>query len=124
MTVFDFASLRIPLMTITGPLIIVQLLETTFLTLVNYSSLITTNAARWPFAEKLKSILSVFALRFRIAAGKDIKLLEFGLRRAQGPDGGLSASRYAYIGLLPGFFRGSRNRCYQVMQAYPGSTVQ
>ena len=53
---FDFASLRIPLMTITGPLIIVQLLETTFLTLVNYSSLITTNAARWPFAEKLKSI--------------------------------------------------------------------
>ena len=38
---------RIPLMTITGPLIIVQLLETTFLTLVNYSSLITTNAARW-----------------------------------------------------------------------------
>ena len=37
---------RIPLMTITGPLIIVQLLETTFLTLVNYSSLITTNAAR------------------------------------------------------------------------------
>ena len=53
---FDFAFLRIPLMTITGPLIIVQLLETTFLTLVNYSSLITTNAARWPFAEKLKSI--------------------------------------------------------------------
>ena len=53
---FDFASLRIPLMTITGPLIIVQLLETTFLTLVNYSSLITTNAARWAFAEKLKTI--------------------------------------------------------------------
>ena len=90
---------RIPLMTITGPLIIVQLLETTFLTLVNYSSLITTNAARW--GRKIFLKLSLLR-RFRIAAGKDIKLLEFGLRRAQGPDGGLSASRYAYIGLLLG----------------------
>jgi nicotinic acid phosphoribosyltransferase len=38
---------RIPLMRISGPLIVVQLLETTFLTLVNYASLITTNAARY-----------------------------------------------------------------------------
>ena len=72
---------RVPLMRITGPLIVVQLLETTFLTLVNFASLMTTNASR-----------------YRIAAGKDIKLLEFGLRRAQGPDGGLTASKYAYIG--------------------------
>lgn len=72
---------RVPLMRIEGPLATVQLLETTLLCLVNYPSLIMTNAAR-----------------FRLAAGPNKRMLEFGLRRAQGPDGGVSASKYAYIG--------------------------
>jgi len=38
------------------------------------------------------------AARFRLASGPNTTLLEFGLRRAQGPDGGLSASRYCFMG--------------------------
>jgi nicotinate phosphoribosyltransferase len=72
---------RTPLIEIEGPLAIVQLMETTLLNLINYATLVATNAAR-----------------LRLVAGFDVSLLEFGLRRAQGPNGGVSASKYCYLG--------------------------
>lgn len=69
-----------PLLRITAPILVGGLLETPLLTILNFQSLIATKAAR------------VCA-----AAGGD-PVLEFGLRRAQGIDGGLAASRAAYVG--------------------------
>jgi nicotinate phosphoribosyltransferase len=71
---------REPLLSVTGPLVQAQLVETTILNLVNFQTLIATKAARCVIA----------------AEGQPV--IEFGLRRAQGPDGGLSASRAAYVG--------------------------
>lgn len=69
-----------PILRVRAPLLDAQIIETTLLTLVNFQTLIATKASR-----------------LRLAAGSD-EVLEFGLRRAHGLNGGLSASRAAYIG--------------------------
>ena len=76
---------REPLMRVEGPIAVAQLIETPMLTLTNYPSLMTTNAAK-----------------YRLTVGFNKGLVEFGLRRAQGPDGGVSASRYSYMGGFDG----------------------
>jgi nicotinate phosphoribosyltransferase len=73
---------RVPIVRVEGPLAVAQLLETPLLYIANFACLMTTNA-----------------VRYRLAAGADKRLLEFGLRRAQDA---LRASYYAYLGGFDG----------------------
>mmetsp|Transcript_2204 Transcript_2204/g.4438 ORF Transcript_2204/g.4438 Transcript_2204/m.4438 type:complete len:614 (-) Transcript_2204:244-2085(-) len=119
---------RVPLITVTAPLGIGNLIETTLLTLVNYPSLVATNACRmvvaargqfWeetagsnpPLAKSSEEVpgspprKNKFRTSMQLAEGgpsdftrRKPKCVEFGLRRAQGPDGGFSASKYSHVG--------------------------
>lgn len=69
-----------PLLKVIAPIMEAQLVETAILNIINHQSLIATKTSRIVFA----------------AAGDGI--MEFGLRRAQGPDAGLYGARAAMIG--------------------------
>ena len=70
---------REPLVKVVAPIMEAQLIETALLTIINHQSLIATKAARVVYAAKGDGIM------------------EFGLRRAQGPDAGIYGARAAMI---------------------------
>jgi len=69
-----------PLLRVKATIFEAQLLETALLNIINHQTLIATKASR-----------------VKYAAG-DADVMEFGLRRAQGPDAGTYGARAAYIG--------------------------
>ena len=69
-----------PLIKVIAPIMEAQLVETALLNIVNHQSLIATKASRVAYAAKGDGIM------------------EFGLRRAQGPDAGIYGARAAVIG--------------------------
>ena len=73
-----------PIVTVRGPLIQAQFVETMILLTVNHQSLIATKSNRI------------------VRAAGDIPVMEFGSRRAQGYDGAIYGARAAYIGGVSG----------------------
>ncbi len=71
---------REPMLKVVAPIMEAQLIETAVLNIINHQSLIATKAARVCYA----------------AQGDGV--MEFGLRRAQGPDSGTYGARAAVIG--------------------------
>ena len=71
---------REPLVKVVAPILEAQLVETAILNLINHQSLIATKAARVCYAARGGAVM------------------EFGLRRAQGPDAGTFGARAAVIG--------------------------
>ncbi len=68
-----------PLLRVRAPIIEAQLVETALLTLINHQTLIATKASRV------------------VHAAEGDAVLEFGLRRAQGPDAGIYGARAAIV---------------------------
>ena len=69
-----------PILTVKAPIMQAQLIETAILNIINHQTLIASKAAK-----------------IRYSAGSDM-VMEFGLRRAQGPDAGIYGSRASVIG--------------------------
>ncbi len=69
-----------PIVRVKAPIMEAQLIETALLNLINHQTLIATKASRVVYAAEGSSVL------------------EFGLRRAQGPDAGIYGARAAIIG--------------------------
>ena len=69
-----------PILTVKAPVIEAQLIETAILNIINHQTLIASKAAKICYAAKGQSVM------------------EFGLRRAQGPDAGIYGARAAIIG--------------------------
>lgn len=69
-----------PIITVKAPLLEAQFLETTLLNIINHQTLIASKASKVAYAARGDSVM------------------EFGLRRAQGPDAGLYGARAAVIG--------------------------
>ena len=70
---------REPMVRVTGSALECQLLETALLNTINFQTLVATKTARV------------------VQAAKGRPVAEFGLRRAQGPDGGLAVARASYV---------------------------
>lgn len=69
-----------PIVRVIAPIMEAQLLETTLLNIIGHQTLIATKASRI------------------VQAARGDRVLEFGLRRAQGPDAGIYGARAAIIG--------------------------
>jgi nicotinate phosphoribosyltransferase len=100
-----------PLLQVTAPILAAQIVETYLLSVINFETLVASKAARV----------------VRAARGRGV--LEFGTRRAQGPEAGVRAARAAYLGgcvatsnVLAGFLHGiplAGTAAHSWTQAFP-----